>query len=230
MYNIREKVRSILKEILMQEEMKISSNFINNNFNEQNRAITLEVGIDDENEVQHRLNLVISIDSPSGYSELSFYFNLTNKENTEITSNPKSIYDRKIVKNYLPKELVGKNVFMNKLKEMLEKLMKMELPEKFFMETFEDHVDRKQIDYYDNLVKIITNNGYVIKSQGVNPVTKKYAWQFLRENMLTPLSEETQKHWENFDINKIVKDEEYWRRHDARAEEIMKEHGRQMKK
>lgn len=223
---LRTFIRKTLNEMLIKEEMKVSPDFNNNNFNEQNGAVTLEVGLDEDDEEHHRLNLILSIGSPSGYDEISFYFNLTNKENTKITSKPKSIYNREIAKKHIPKELVGKGVFMDKIKEMLKKLMKMKLPEKFFMETFEDHTDRKQIDYYDNLVKIITDNGYVIKSQGVNPVTKKYVWQFLRENMLAPLSEETQKHWDKFDINNIKKDEVYWEKHDARAEEIILEHGK----
>ena len=233
------KVKKLLNEIkrmqilanypLLVEVMEISSDFNNNEFKKQKNAVTLEVGINSENNEQYRLNLILSFGSPLGYLELAFYFNLTDIENLKITSKPKSIYDREIAKKYLPKDLIGKNIFMPKLKEMLKRLLKMETPEKFIMETFEDHTDRKQIDYYDNLVKIILENGYVIKSQGINSVTKKYAWKFIRENTLTPLSEATIKHWENFNDTHSIRDEEYWKKHDAEVEIIMQEHMRQMR-
>lgn len=202
--------------------MKTSSNFINNNYIEQNNAVILEVGIDDENDIQHRLNLIISFGSPSGYNELSFYFNLTDKDNTKITSNPKSIYDREIAKKYLPKDLDGRNVFIEKLKEMLKQLLKMETPQTFFMETFEDHSNRKQLDYYYNLVRVIMDNGYMLAKEGVNPLTKKYFWKFVNENTLSPLTEEMQRQEDNFNNRTGIKDEEYWKRHDERAEEIIK--------
>lgn len=221
-HRLRREIRDVLKKFLINEEMKVSSDFINNEFIKHNKAISLEIGVDNENDIQHRLNLILSFGSPSGYEELSFYFNLTDKENTKITSKTKSIYDRNVVKEYLPPELVGQNIFINKLKEMLKELLKMETPDKFFMETFEDHTDRKQVDYYDNLVKIITENGYVIESQGVNPITKKYFWQFLNKKSLSQISESAEKHWKNFDVHSTIRDKQYWKKHDENVEETMK--------
>ncbi len=222
-------MKALVKYPFLNEEMEVSAKFNNNEWQEQKNAIVLEIGIDLENNEQHRMNLILSFGSPSGYLELVFYFNLTDIDNSRITSKPKSIYDREIAKKYLPKDLVGKNIFMPKLKEMLKQLLKMETPDKFFMETFEDHKNIKQKEYYDNLVAIIMNHGYVIEKQGVNPVTKKYAWKFLKRNSLPPLTEE-EKIQDNLIFNKQrIKDEEYWKRHDAEAEKIMEEHMRQMR-
>lgn len=112
---------------------------------------------------------------------------------------------------------------------MLKQLLKMETPEKFFMETFEDHADRKQIDYYYNLVEIILNNGYFLEKEGINPMSKKYFWKFFRKDLNKPLSEATIKHWENFNDTHSIRDEEYWKKHDAEVEIIMQEHMRQMR-
>ena len=50
--------------------------------------------------------------------ELSFYFNIVNKNRTQITTVPKSIYDRETAKKYLPKSLIGTNIFKEKINKM----------------------------------------------------------------------------------------------------------------
>ena len=177
MEKIRKLIRAILKEkfsTILFEEFQISQKFIKNEFEKNgNNAIILEVGIDEGNDIQHTLNLILSFGNPSGYEELVFYFNIVNKDRTKITSNPKSIYDREIAKKYLPKELIEKYIFKNKINKMLKMLLNMKKPTKFFLETYEDYKDAKQIDYYLDLVNLILDNGYVINKQGVNNITKK---------------------------------------------------------
>ncbi len=102
---------------------------------------------------------------------------------------------------------------------MLKQLLKMETPKEFFMETYEDHTNIKQKEYYYNLVTIIMNNGYVLAQEGVNPMTKKYFWKFLNKNTLPQLTEE-QERQNNIFFSPRVKDETYWKRHDKEMDEM----------
>lgn len=191
--------------------MQISPKFNDDNFelNSDKKAVALEVGFDDDNIEQHFINLVLQFEDISGYNELAFYFNVTNKDNTKITVEPKAIYDRNIAKKYLPKELSGKDVFREKTYKMLKELIKMEKPTIFFMETYEVYRDSKQISYYDNLVKLILENGYAIVDEGVGKIEKKYYWKFVNKN--TPgFLPEGYKDDNNF--GGLKKDAEYWRK------------------
>ena len=201
---------------MLVEVMEVSSGFTQDvfNVNVDKKAISIEVGVDIENDIQHRLNLCLSFGNPEKYLELSFYFNLTNKENTKITSTPHSIYDREIAKKYLPQGL-NKNACINKLREMLTELLKMEKPKEFVMETFENHTDTKQLDYYNNLVDIIIKNGYALLKHGVSH-NKKYFWQFVASHNLSE-----SKHWKDF--TGIIKDKAYWKRHEEYVNETWKD-------
>jgi len=169
----------------LNEEMTISPSFQNNVFekNDARKSIALEVGVDDENKEQNRINLILQFSNASGYKELVFYFNVTDEENSKTTVVPAAIYDKNIVKRHLPKELLGKNVFRDKINEMFKILIIMEKPDYFFMESYEDFKDYKQISYYEQLIKLITDNGYEIEKQGVN-INKKYYWKFVNKVIL----------------------------------------------
>ncbi len=195
---------------LIIEEMEISSNFNENNFeiNDESKSVVLEVGIDPENENQHRITLIIQFTNRSGYNELVFYFNITNKNKTEITVEPRSIYDKNIANQYLPKELQKSIAFFNKLKEMFKKLIIMEKPNIFFIETYEDYTDEKQLLAHNPIIEIILQNGYVIESQGLTHDKKKYHWKFVQKTE-QQIKESKEDGFSEF-IKTFKKDDKYW--------------------
>ena len=56
----------------------------------------------------------------------------------------------------------------------------MEQPKGFFIETYENVNDNKQIGYFNDIIELILQNGYVIKKMGKNEITKKYVWEFIK--------------------------------------------------
>lgn len=203
---------------LITEVMQISQDFkddvLSANNDIEKEFVSIEVGIDNENIIQNRLNMVISFANTSGYEELSFYFNLTNQENTEITSIPKSIYDRKVSKQYLPQGL-GEHACINKLKEMLTELLKIKSPPSFIMKTYDDSSGEKQISFFNNLVDVILKNGYMLQANGVDKEDNKYFWKFATNHNLAK-----SKYWKDF--TGITRDEAYWERHDKHVTEMWK--------
>jgi len=194
----QKRLKFLMNYGLLKEEMEVSEEFVNNNFQKQQNAISLEVGIDRENTEQHRFNLILNFSYFEDIPELAFFFNVTNKENSKVTSVPKTLYSRKDSIKYLPKELVGKKIFKEKILIMLNKLLEMEKQNKFFMETYETYQNDKQISYYLDIVRVIQERGYVIEKQGINDF-KKYYWLFSQvgvknENIMT----EEEKKWKNF--------------------------------
>ena len=205
----------------LNEEMEVSPEFNSGNYfyNQPQRALALEVGIDENNDELHRLNLILQFGKTSGYEELSFYFNITNKENTKVTSQQKSIYDRNAANQYIPKELIGKKIFKEKINDMCKDLLTVEKPESFFMVTFEDYKDEKQISYYLDLVRIIQNNGYVMKNQGTSP-ENRYFWEFANKSILENYySKEENKKWINF--TPPPRDAEYWKNQDEIVDALL---------
>ena len=189
------------------EKMETSDSFKNNNFIEQKeiRSAILEVGVDPENDIEYRIVLILSFTNRSGYEELVFGFSLLNKNN-QYVKGKESIYDKTVVDKYLPKELKGGVAIFNKLKEMFKKLITMEKPLIFFMETYENFKDQKQLLPFRNIIPIILQNGYVIEEEGISHDKKKYYWKFVQktEQQIRESKED------GFDISKIVKDDAYW--------------------
>ena len=202
------------------EVMQVSDEFKKDEFFEAqsksgDKVIRIEVARDFENNEQNKLNLFISFGKPTKYLELSFYFNITNKDGTKVTSSNQSLYNRKDVAKYIPKELSGKNIFMPKLVEMLKTLLSMEKPERFFMVAYEDYQNEKQKNYYEPLVQLLLKNGYAIKSQGVGK-EKRYVWEFINTATKGVLPEGyKQIDW----VNECKRDEAYWEKHNKSVNE-----------
>ena len=194
---------------LLAEEMEISDYFKDNNFqeNKETRSLSTEVGVDPENNIDHRLVLIMRFTNVSGYDELVFYFSLLDKNN-QFVKGKESIYDRKESDQYIPKKLKGTIIFFNKLKEMFKKLITMETPDIFFMETYEDYVDEKLLTPYRNLIPLIIQNGYVMEEEGLSHDKKKYQWKFVKK---TKQQLKESKKFIKF-INNFKKDDTYWKK------------------
>ena len=188
------------------EEMITSDNFKNNNFIKQKeiRSVILEVGIDPENEKEYRIVLILSFTNKGGYEELVFAFSLLDKDN-QFVKGKESIYNREEVNKYLPKELQKSIIFFGKLKEMFKKLITMEKPIRFFIETYEDYKNEKLINAYGPIIDLILKNGYMLKDKGITHDKKKYFWEFIQATKQT-----LPEGYEPFDISKVKKDDAYW--------------------
>ena len=188
------------------EEMETSDNFTNNKFIEQKeiRSVVLEVGVDPENDIEYRIVLILSFTNRSGYEELVFGFSILDKNN-QYVKGKESIYNREEVNKYLPKELQKSIVFFGKLKEMFKKLITMEKPLRFFIETYEDYKNEKLLIPYRNMIKVVLENGYMLKKEGLAHDKKKYFWEFIQATKQT-----LPEGYEPMDLSKIVKDEAYW--------------------
>ena len=181
--------------------------FINNTFQEykEKNAIAVEVSIDSENDVDYRLALILRFTNVSGYDELVFYFSLIDKNN-QFVKGKESIYNREEANKYLPKKLQGSISFFTKLKEMFKKLINMETPDIFFMETYEDFISERLLNPYRNLIPLILENGYLLEKEGISHDKKKYYWKFVKK---TNQQIKEDKEFEYF-INNFKKDDEYW--------------------
>ena len=190
------------------EEMKTSDYFRGNNFqkDQETRYVSMEVGVDTENNMEYRIALVMRFTNISGYDELVFYFSLLDKNN-QFVKGKESIYDRNVVNQYLPKELQKSISFFGKLKEMFKILIKMEKPIRFFIETYEDYKNEKLINAYNPIIDLILKNGYMLKDKGVSHDKKKYYWEFVQATkQILP------EGYESFDYSKVKKDDEYWKK------------------
>ena len=204
---------------LLAEEMEISDYFKDNNFqeNKETRSLSTEVGVDPENNIDHRLVLIMRFTNVSGYEELIFYFSLLDKNN-QFVKGKETIYDKNIANQYLPKELKSSIAFFNKLKEMFKKLIIMEKPLRFFIETYENYTDEKQLVAHRPIIQLILQNGYMIRNEGLSHDKKKYFWEFIQatEQQLKESKED------GFDISKIKKDESYYQSIKENTTEIIR--------
>ena len=189
------------------EEMEVSDNFKNNNFIEQKniRSIVLEVGSDPENDIEHRIVLILSFTYRDRYEQLVFAFSLLDKNN-QFVKGKESIYDKNIANQYLPKELQKNIVFFGKLKEMFKILITMEKPIEFYIETYEDYKNEKLLLPYNKIIDLILQNGYMLESKGLTHDKKKYYWKFVQKTkQQLKESKEFDDWYKNF-----KKDDEYW--------------------
>ena len=60
----------------------------------------------------------------------------------------------------------------------------MDSPERFIIETFENHKENKQKEFYKNLIFMLCENGYKVENEGINDINDKYQWKFVRKNLL----------------------------------------------
>ena len=201
------------------EEMEVSEDFKNNIFQEYKeiRSVALEVSVDPENDIEYRVFLILSFTNRSGYEELIFYFSLLDKNN-QFVKGKETIYDKNIANQYLPKELKSSIAFFNKLKEMFKKLIIMEKPLRFFIETYENYTDEKQLVAHRPIIQLILQNGYMIRNEGLSHDKKKYFWEFIQatEQQLKESKED------GFDISKIKKDESYYQSIKENTTEIIR--------
>ena len=65
--------------------------------------------------------------------------------------------------------------------KLFKKLITMEKPLIFFMETYENFKDQKQLLPFRNIIPIILQNGYVIEEEGISHDKKKYYWKFVQK-------------------------------------------------
>ena len=188
--------------------METSDNFNSNNFITQKeiRSVSLEVGVDPENDKEHKIFLVMSFSNKSGYEELVFTFTILNKNN-QFVKGKESIYDRRIVNEFLPKELQKSIAFFGKLKEMFKILITMEKPDVFYVETYEDFISERLLNPYRNLIPIIMQAGYYVEEEGVSHDKKKYYWKFVKK---TKQQLKEDKNFEKFINDPNRKNEEYW--------------------
>ena len=159
----------------------------------------------------------MSFTNRSGYEELIFYFSLLDKNN-QFVKGKETIYDKNIANQYLPKELKSSIAFFNKLKEMFKKLIIMEKPLRFFIETYENYTDEKQLVAHRPIIQLILQNGYIIRNEGLSHDKKKYFWEFIQatEQQLKESKED------GFDISKIKKDESYYQSIKENTTEIIR--------
>ena len=196
---------------LLSEEMETSDYFKDNSFQEdkETKSLSTEVGIDPENDVEHRLALIMRFTNVGGYEELVFYFSLLDKKN-QFVKGKETMYSRKESDQYIPKQLKGTIVFFNKLKEMFKKLITMEKPNIFFMETYENYVDEKQLLPFRNIIPIILENGYVIEQEGYSHDKRKYQWKFVQKTE-QQIKESKADGFSEF-IKTFKKDDAYWKK------------------
>ena len=84
----------------------------------------------------------------------------------------------------------------------------MEKPNIFFMETYEDYTEEKQLLPYNSIIDIILQNGYVMESKGLSHDKKKYHWKFVQKTkQQLKESKESDELYKNF-----KKDDKYWER------------------
>ena len=81
---------------------------------------------------------------------------------------------------------------------MFKKLITMETPDIFFIETYEDYIDEKLLNPYRNLIPIILDHGYVLEREGISHDKKKYFWKFVKKSKQNLI-----EGYEEFDISKI---------------------------
>ena len=187
------------------EEMQVSDDFKNNKFyiEKEIKSVTLEIGYDPENTMEHKIFLILSFSE----GHLAFAFSILDK-NGQYVKGKESIYSREEVNKFLPKELQKSIVFFSKLKEMFKLLMTMEKPNIFFMETYEDYTEEKQLLPYNSIIDIILQNGYVMESKGLSHDKKKYHWKFVQKTkQQIKESKESDEWYKNF-----KKDDKYWER------------------
>ena len=207
-----ERMKELFKYNFLCESMQISKNFTEENYGIHNNVLNLEVATDPDNENQHRLNLIVQFSNASKYLELIFYFNVTNLENTKITSEKTTLYSRDDVKKYLPKELIGNGAFTDKLLFMINHIFSIQKPNIFFMETYDEYKIEKDIQFHRKLIPAILKNGYNISEEGAN-INKRYFWKF----ELKTIKELGENIKEKFVCP--IKDEAYWKIFNKEAQE-----------
>ena len=163
------------------EEMQISDDFNEENFilEKENRRVYIDVGIDIQNEKEHKSYLIVLFTNKQGFEELMFYFMVLDK-NDRAVPGLETIYDRKIANKYIPDELKGTGKLKDKIIKMTQKLLNMENPARFIVQTYEDYKDEKQLDWHQPIIDLLLKNGYMLKNKGLTYDKKNYYWEFVQ--------------------------------------------------
>jgi len=74
----------------------------------------------------------------------------------------------------------------DKLKRI--KLLNMKKPDVFFIVTYDEYKDQKQITWHQPIINLIIENGYNMVKQGIDP-ENKYYWKFVNRNNKQALKE-----------------------------------------
>lgn len=187
------------------EEIQTSLDFNKENFIEDknNKAIHLNIGIDKNNEKKYALHLTVLFYNKE---ELVFYFAVTDKNN-QLIPGLNTIYDRKIADKYIPDELKGSGKIKDKIIKMTQKLLNMENPARFIIETFDKYSGPEQLEWHRPIINLILDNGYNLTKQDVN-VFGKYYWEFIKEGEKT--KEQIKESVEFSDWAKNHKRDEEW--------------------
>ena len=86
----------------------------------------------------------------------------------------------------------------------------MEKPLIFFMETYENYKDQKQLLPFRNIIHIILENGYVIEQERYSHDKRKYQWKFVQKTE-QQIKESKADGFSEF-IKTFKKDDAYWKK------------------
>lgn len=175
--DLQEHINRIKELSGIEEEMEVSQEFSEDpSIDETNKRVILKIGEDSDDLDNHESYLMMKFTTTEDFRELIYYFQMFNSDGKVVGST----FLRSEAKKYIPKELQGQRLILPKINELFNKLITMEKPIRFLMETHEDLSD-DELKRFEPLVETIMEQGYNIKRQGRRP-DNKYFWRFSTES------------------------------------------------